>query len=238
MRVLPAIDIKNGNCVRLKKGNFKNVKVYSDSPVEQANHFKNNGFDFIHIVDLDGALNGKRVNIKIIDEIINLGINVQLGGGIRSISDIKNLIDIGVQRVIVSTAAIENDNFLSEVLNKINEKNITLALDFRVINGIPFLASKGWTFQTKINLYEFIKNNMIENILATDINKDGLLSGPNLKIYKEMKKLFPDLNIIGSGGISSLEDIDSLSKIQINECVVGKAIYENKISLEELFNVD
>tara|TARA_A100000164_G_scaffold242701_1_gene215780 strand:- start:172 stop:888 length:717 start_codon:yes stop_codon:yes gene_type:complete len=238
MKILPAIDIKNGNCVRLKKGNFKNVKVYSDSPIEQANHFKNNGFDFIHIVDLDGALNGKRVNIKIIDEIINLGINVQLGGGIRSISDIKNLIDIGVQRVIVSTAAIENDNFLSEVLNKINEKNITLALDFRVINGIPFLASKGWTFQTKINLYEFIKNNMIENILATDINKDGLLSGPNLKIYKEMKKLFPDLNIIGSGGISSLEDIDSLSKININECVVGKAIYENKISLEELFNVD
>ena len=238
MRVLPAIDIKNGNCVRLKEGNFKNVKVYNDSPIEQANHFKNNGFDFIHIVDLDGALNGKRVNIKIIDEIINLGINVQLGGGIRSISDIKNLIDIGVQRVIVSTAAIENDNFLSEVLNKINEKNITLALDFRVINGIPFLASKGWTFQTKINLYEFIKNNMIENILATDINKDGLLSGPNLKIYKEIKKLFPDLNIIGSGGISSLEDIDSLSKININECVVGKAIYENKISLEELFNVD
>jgi len=238
MRVLPAIDIKNGNCVRLKEGNFKNLKVYNDSPIEQANHFKNNGFDFIHIVDLDGALNGKRVNIKIIDEIINLGINVQLGGGIRSISDIKNLIDIGVQRVIVSTAAIENDNFLSEVLNKINEKNITLALDFRVINGIPFLASKGWTFQTKINLYEFIKNNMIENILATDINKDGLLSGPNLKIYKEMKKLFPDLNIIGSGGISSLEDIDSLSKININECVVGKAIYENKISLEELFNVD
>ena len=110
MKVLPAIDIKNGNCVRLKKGNFKNVKVYSDSPIEQANHFKNNGFDFIHIVDLDGALNGKRVNIKIIDEIINLGINVQLGGGIRSISEIKNLIDIGVQRVIVSTAAIENDN--------------------------------------------------------------------------------------------------------------------------------
>ena len=238
MRVLPAIDIKNGNCVRLKKGNFNNVKVYSDSPIEQANHFKNNGFDFIHIVDLDGALNGKRVNIKIIDEIINLGINVQLGGGIRSISDIKNLIDIGVQRVIVSTAAIENDNFLSEVLNKINEKNITLALDFRVINGIPFLASKGWTFQTKINLYEFIKNNMMENIIATDINKDGLLSGPNLKIYKEIKKLFPDINIIGSGGISSLEDIDSLSKIHINECVVGKAIYENKISLEELFNVD
>ena len=238
MRVLPAIDIKNGNCVRLKEGNFKNVKVYNDSPIEQANHFKNIGFDFIHIVDLDGALNGKRVNIKIIDEIINLGINVQLGGGIRSISDIKNLIDIGVQRVIVSTAAIENDNFLSEVLNKINEKNITLALDFRVINGIPFLASKGWTFQTKINLYEFIKDNMIENILATDINKDGLLSGPNLKIYKEMTKLFPDLNIIGSGGISSLEDIDSLSKININECVVGKAIYENKISLEELFNVD
>ena len=238
MRVLPAIDIKNGNCVRLKEGNFKNLKVYNDSPIEQANHFKNNGFDFIHIVDLDGALNGKRVNIKIIDEIINLGINVQLGGGIRSISDIKNLIDIGVQRVIVSTAAIENDNFLSEVLNKINEKNITLALDFRVINGIPFLASKGWTFQTKINLYEFIKNNMMENILATDINKDGLLSGPNLKIYKEITKLFPDLNIIGSGGISSLEDIDSLSKININECVVGKAIYENKIGLEELFNVD
>ena len=238
MNILPAIDIKNGSCVRLKKGNFNEIKIYNSSPLDQAKLFKDHGFDFIHIVDLDGALRGKRENNKIINQIINLNIKVQLGGGIRLLSDVEELIDNGVERVILSTAVIENKSFMNDVLSKFDQKKITLALDFRIYDEIPYIATKGWMNQTKINLYDFIKKNEIKNVLATDINKDGLLIGPNLQIYKKIKELSPNKNLIGSGGISKISDIDDLAKISVNECVVGKAIYENKISLTELANVN
>ena len=238
MNVLPAIDIRNGNCVRLKKGNFNDIKIYNISPLDQAKLFKDHGFDFIHIVDLDGALKGKRENIKTVNQIINLNIKVQLGGGIRLISEVEELIDIGVERVILSTAAVEDESFINDVLLRFDQENITLALDFRIYDDTPYIATKGWMNQTKINLYDFIKKNEIKNVLATDINKDGLLIGPNLQIYKNIKELSPNKNLIGSGGISKISDIDDLAKISVNECVVGKAIYENKISLTELANVN
>ena len=238
MNVLPAIDIRNGNCVRLKKGNFNDIKIYNISPLDQAKLFKDHGFDFIHIVDLDGALKGKRENIKTVNQIINLNIKVQLGGGIRLISEVEELIDIGVERVILSTAAVEDESFINDVLLRFDQENITLALDFRIYDDTPYIATKGWMNQTKINLYDFIKKNEIKNVLATDINKDGLLIGPNLQIYKKIKELSPNKNLIGSGGISKISDIDDLAKISVNECVVGKAIYENKISLKELANVN
>jgi phosphoribosylformimino-5-aminoimidazole carboxamide ribotide isomerase len=238
MIILPAIDIKNGSCVRLKKGNFNKIKIYNNSPLDQAKLFKDHGFDFIHIVDLDGALRGKRENNKTINKIINLDIKVQLGGGIRLLSDVEELIDIGVERVILSTAAVENESFVNDVLSKFDQKYITLALDFRIYDEIPYVATKGWMNQTKINLYDFIQKNEIKNVLATDINKDGLLIGPNLKIYKKIKELNPVKNLIGSGGISKISDVHDLAKIDVNECVVGKAIYENKISMKELANVN
>ena len=238
MNVLPAIDIRNGNCVRLKKGNFNDIKIYNISPLDQAKLFKDHGFDFIHIVDLDGALKGKRENIKTVNQIINLNIKVQLGGGIRLISEVEELIDIGVERVILSTAAVEDESFINDVLLRFDQENITLALDFRIYDDTPYIATKGWMNQTKINLYDFIKKNEIKNVLATYINKDGLLIEPNLQIYKKIKELSPNKNLIGSGGISKISDIDDLAKISVNECVVGKAIYENKISLTELANVN
>ena len=238
MNILPAIDIKNGSCVRLKKGNFNKIKIYNSSPLDQAKLFKDHGFDFIHIVDLDGALRGRRENQKIINQIVNLNIKVQLGGGIRLLSDVEELIDNGVERIILSTAVIENKSFMNDVLSRFDQKNITLALDFRIYDEIPYVATKGWINQTKINLYDFIQKYEIKNVLATDINKDGLLVGPNLKIYKKIKELNPDKNLIGSGGISKISDVANLAKIDVNECVVGKAIYENKISMKELANVN
>ena len=238
MIILPAIDIKNGSCVRLKKGNFNKIKIYNTSPLDQAKLFKDHGFDFIHIVDLDGALRGKRENNKTINKIINLDIKVQLGGGIRLLSDVEELIDIGVERVILSTAAVENESFVNDVLSKFDQKYITLALDFRIYDEIPYIATKGWMNQTKINLYDYIQKNEIKNVLATDINKDGLLTGPNIEIYKKIKELNPDKNLIGSGGISKISDLNDLAEININECIVGKAIYENKISMKELANVN
>ena len=238
MKIIPAIDIKNGKCVRLKKGNFTDISIYNEKPLDQAKLFKDHGFDFIHVVDLDGAQEGKRINNKVIDQIINLDISIQIGGGIRTISEIENLFDLGVHRVILGTAVIENTNFLLEVFSEFNNKNFTLALDFRIENDIPYLATRGWMNQTNINLYEFIKDYDIVNILATDINKDGLMNGPNLEIYNDIKKTSPKINIIGSGGVSSIGDIYELKKISIDECVVGKAIYEKKITLEELSNVN
>ena len=238
MKIIPAIDIKNGKCVRLKKGNFTDITIYNEKPLDQAKLFKDHGFDFIHVVDLDGAQKGKRINNKVIDQIINLDVSIQIGGGIRTISEIENLFDLGVHRVILGTAVIENTNFLLEVFSEFNNKNFTLALDFRIENDIPYLATRGWMNQTNINLYEFIKDYDIVNILATDINKDGLMNGPNLEIYNDIKKTSPKINIIGSGGVSSIGDIYELKKISIDECVVGKAIYEKKITLEELSNVN
>jgi len=239
MKVIPAIDIKNGKCVRLMQGDFSKSTIYEISPLNQAKIFENAGFNLLHIVDLDGAANGLQSNISIIDSIIkSTEMNIQLGGGIRSIDGINLLLDKGIERVVLGTKIIEDKNFLSKVLTRFNQKNIVFALDFRISNSIPFLLSRGWQKQTKINLFDFIKQYKVQNILATDITLDGVLKGPNVSVYKEIRNQAPNSNLIGSGGISSIGDINQLSKINVKECVVGKAIYEKKINLKDLKNVN
>ena len=239
MKVIPAIDIKNGKCVRLMQGDFSKSTIYEISPLNQAKIFENAGFNLLHIVDLDGAANGLQSNISIIDSIIkSTEMNIQLGGGIRSIDGINLLLDKGIERVVLGTKIIEDKNFLSKVLTRFNQKNIVFALDFRISNSIPFLLSRGWQKQTKINLFDFIKQYEIQNILATDITLDGVLKGPNTSVYKKIRNQAPNSNLIGSGGISSIGDINQLSKINVQECVVGKAIYEKKINLKDLKNVN
>ena len=163
---------------------------------------------------------------------------IQLGGGIRSIDDINLLLDKGIERVVLGTKIIEDKNFLSEVLTRFNQRNLVFALDFRISNSIPFLLSRGWQKQTKINLFDYIKEYKLQNILATDITLDGVLKGPNTSVYKKIRNQAPNSNLIGSGGISSIGDINQLSKINVKECVVGKAIYEKKINLKDLKNVN
>ena len=239
MKVIPAIDIKNGKCVRLMQGDFSKSTIYEISPLNQAKIFENAGFNLLHIVDLDGAANGLQSNISIIDSIIkSTEMNIQLGGGIRSIDDINLFLDKGIERVVLGTKIIEDKSFLSEVLTRFNQKNIVFALDFRINNSIPFLLSRGWQKQTKINLFDFIKQYEVQNILATDITLDGVLKGPNISVYKKIRNQAPNSNLIGSGGISSIGDINQLSKINVKECVVGKAIYEKKINLKDLKNVN
>ena len=239
MKVIPAIDIKNGKCVRLMQGDFSKSTIYEISPLNQAKIFENAGFNLLHIVDLDGAANGLQSNISIIDSIIkSTEMKIQLGGGIRSIDDINLLLDKGIERVVLGTKIIEDKNFLSEVLTRFNQRNLVFALDFRVSNSIPFLLSRGWQKQTKINLFDFIKQYEVQNILATDITLDGVLKGPNISVYKKIRNQAPNSNLIGSGGISSIGDINQLSKINVKECVVGKAIYEKKINLKDLKNVN
>ena len=239
MNIIPAIDILNGKCVRLLKGNYSDVTVYNENPIEQVKIFKNAGFKNIHIVDLNAAKTGGDENLEIIRNISCIeNIEIQVGGGIRTIEKATQLLSNNIRRIIVGTAAITNDAFRNQLKNYIDVNKIIFGLDFNINNNIPLLSIHGWTERTDINLYDYINNNKwIKNILATDISVDGTLKGPNLNIYKNLL-VNKNINLIASGGIGSLEDINNLRSILCNECVVGKAIYENKISLQDLKNVN
>ena len=239
MNIIPAIDILNGKCVRLLKGNYSDVTVYNENPIEQVKIFKNAGFKNIHIVDLNAAKTGGDENLEIIQNISCIeNIEIQVGGGIRTIEKATQLLSNNIRRIIVGTAAITNDTFRNQLKNYIDVNKIIFGLDFNINNDIPLLSIHGWTKNTDINLYDYINNNKwIKNILATDISVDGTLEGPNLVIYKNLLAN-KNINLIASGGIGSLEDINNLRSILCNECVVGKAIYENKISLQDLKNVN
>ena len=239
MNIIPAIDILNGKCVRLLKGNYSDVTVYNENPIEQVKIFKNAGFKNIHIVDLNAAKTGGDENLEIIQNISCIeNIEIQVGGGIRTIKKATQLLSNNIRRIIVGTAAITNDAFRDQLKNYIDVNKIIFGLDFNLSNDTPLLSINGWTKSTDINLYDYINNNKwIKNILATDISVDGTLKGPNLNIYKKLLAN-KNINLIASGGIGSLEDINNLRSILCNECVVGKAIYENKISLQDLKNVN
>ena len=239
MNIIPAIDILDGKCVRLLKGNYSDVTVYNENPIEQVKIFKNAGFKNIHIVDLNAAKTGGDENLEIIQNISCIeNIEIQVGGGIRTIEKATQLLSNNIRRIIVGTAAITNDAFRNQLKNYIDVNKIIFGLDFNLSNDTPLLSIHGWTKSTDINLYDYINNNKwIKNILATDISVDGTLKGPNLNIYKNLLAN-KNINLIASGGIGSLEDINNLRSIFCNECVVGKAIYENKISLQDLKNVN
>ena len=239
MNIIPAIDILDGKCVRLLKGNYSDVTVYNENPIEQVKIFKNAGFKNIHIVDLNAAKTGGDENLEIIQNISCIeNIEIQVGGGIRTIEKATQLLSNNIRRIIVGTAAINNDAFRNQLKNYIDVNKIIFGLDFNLSNDTPLLSIQGWTKSTNINLYDYINNNKwIKNILATDISVDGTLKGPNLNIYKNLLAN-KNINLIASGGIGSLEDINNLRSILCNECVVGKAIYENKISLQDLKNVN
>ncbi len=239
MKILPAIDILDGSCVRLLKGDFNHVTKYDSNPIKQAKKFIENGFDYLHIIDLNAASTNSLDNLEIIQDIAKLSnLKIQVGGGIRSIQRIKNLISLGVDRVIVGTAAIENNQFLLKLKEAEFVDKVIFALDFKLINSIPILATHGWAVDSKISLFDFLESNKwIHNVLATDISLDGTLQGPNIDIYKQILKN-RNINLIASGGIGSIYDVLTMKKLGANECIVGKAIYENKISLKELLNVN
>lgn len=238
MIIFPAIDIKDGKCVRLLKGDYNNVTHYKKSPLEQADEFFHLGFKNIHVVDLDGALEGKLVNKSIIEKIIKKNnFKIQVGGGIRSLENIKNWIDVGVDKVIIGTAAIKNQEFLKMACDKYKKK-IALSLDVR--NG--FIALSGWKKQTDILALDFIKKiaqTKISRIIYTDINRDGTKTGPNIEGTIDFSK---EINIptVISGGIASIKDILNIKEKKspnIEGVVVGKAIYDGNIDLRELSKI-
>jgi len=235
MIIFPAIDIKDGVCVRLIKGDFRQITSYENTPIDQARKYFQNGFNNIHIVDLDGALHGRPANSVLIKEIIEkVKSRIQIGGGIRTIDDISRWIDLGIDKVVMSTAAVENIDLLKTACDKFKNK-IAVALDVK--DGL--IALSGWKKQTNISAMDFIKkieNFGVSRIIYTDINKDGTKKGPNIKDTVELSSKVK-IPFVISGGISSIEDIKkikSLNNSNIEGVIVGKSIYDGDIKINEL----
>ena len=237
MKIFPAIDIKDGKCVRLVKGDFKNKTVYEISPVEQASKYKDHGFKNLHIVDLDGALTGETVNLDIIKDIVNkFDLKVEIGGGIRNLTSIQKYIDTGVDKVILGSSAIKDKNFLKEACQKFPNK-IALGLDAK--DG--YLSVSGWkenSNQLTLDYLNEVNDYGFSRLIYTDINKDGMKQSPN---YEETSKVASKSNcpVIISGGVSSIDDVKKAKDLKnIEGIIVGKAIYDGDIKLEELVKED
>ena len=235
MKIFPAIDIKDKKCVRLIKGDFEKKTEYATSPVEQAAKYKDHGFKNLHIVDLDGALTGKTVNLDIIQEIVNkYDFQIEIGGGLRNLQSIKQYIDAGAEKVILGSGAIKNKDFLKEACKKFKNK-IALGLDAKDGN----LSVSGWKENLNIKTFDFLKEVKdfgVSRIIFTDINRDGMKTSPN---FEETIKIteFVNCPVVISGGVSSIDDIKkakNLNNKKIEGIIVGKAIYDGDIKLKEL----
>ena len=233
MKVFPAIDIKDKKCVRLIKGDFNNKTEYEISPVEQAKNYKDHGFKNLHIVDLDGALTGRTINIDLIKDLVSkFDLKIEIGGGIRNFESIQKYTDIGVEKVILGSAAIKDKNFLKEACKRFPNK-IALGLDAK--DG--YLAVSGWkenSNQLTTDFLQEINDYGVSRLIYTDINRDGTKQSPN---FEETSKIAEISNcpVIISGGVSSMDDIRKAKSLKnIEGIIVGKAIYDGDIKLEEL----
>ena len=237
MKIFPAIDIKDKKCVRLVKGDFKDKTEYEMSPVEQASKFKDHGFKNLHVVDLDGALTGKTINLDVIQEIVSkFDLNIEIGGGIRNFDSIKKYTDVGVEKVILGSAAIKDKNFLKEACEKFPNK-IALGLDAK--NG--YLSISGWKENSKVLTIDYlneVNEYGVSRIIFTDINRDGMKQSPNFEETAKVAEL-SNCPVIISGGVSSVNDIKKAKDLKnIEGIIVGKAIYDGDILLEELVKED
>lgn len=229
MKIFPAIDLKDGQAVRLFQGDYDKMTIYSQTPVDVARQFKAKGAENLHIVDLDGAKDGKLVNFQTIKDIVSdIKMFVEVGGGIRDEERIRQYLDIGVGRVILGTIAIKDQEFLADMVAKYGDK---IAVGVDVKDG--YVAINGWkevTDRPGMEFCGYLQDIGVKTVIYTDISRDGGLAGTNLEAYKNLTQ-FPDLNIIASGGISFEEEI-SVLKQQAHGAILGKAIYDGVLDLE------
>ena len=231
MKLFPAIDLFDKKAVRLYKGDYNNMTVYSNNPIEIARDFENCGAKYIHIVDLEGAKDGTTPNIEIVKQITKeTSLFCEIGGGIRNIETVDKYIDAGVDRVILGTAAVTDQEFLKEALSKYGDK-IAVGVDIK--DG--FVAIKGWLEKSQYSCFEFcemMQNLGVTTLICTDISKDGAMRGTNRELYKELSEKF-NVNITASGGVSTIEDIKALRQLDLYGAIIGKAYYIGAIDLKE-----
>ncbi|MBR5262875.1 MAG: 1-(5-phosphoribosyl)-5-[Clostridia bacterium] len=235
MNIFPAIDLYEGAAVRLFKGDYNQMTVYDKNPLNIAKKFEESGAKFLHMVDLEGAKSGLTPNLETIRNIVeNTSLFVELGGGIRSMETIEKYLSIGVSRVILGTAAITDETLLDEAIAKYGEK-IAVGVDIR--DG--FVAIKGWTEKSAFTFEDFCKKMQdkgVKTLICTDISKDGAMKGTNRELYKSLSEQL-DLDIIASGGVSSIDDIRALREMNLYGAIIGKAYYTNAIDLKEAIEV-
>ena len=233
MRAIPAIDLLDGKVVRLKKGEYDNPIIYDSNPLNTAKKFKEAGFDYIHVVDLNGAKEGEFLNLHIIQQMVEeLGIGIQTGGGIRTYHDAGKLIKAGIKRVVISSMAFKNESDWLRTLRKYPDNSI-LGMDLKEGK----IAYGGWLQTSDIPRDDYLnrmKQEGLKYVLCTDISRDGMLSGTNTELYRELTTAHPELNFIASGGVSGMKDLEKLDQLNIWGVVIGRAYYEGRISLEEM----
>ena len=236
MRIIPAIDLIDGKCVRLTKGDYSTQKTYNEHPLEVAKAFEAHGIQYLHLVDLDGAKSKHIVNHRVLEEIATkTNLKIDFGGGLKSDEDLKIAFDCGAKQITGGSIAVKEPNVFEQWISKYGENKIILGAD---VQG-DRRATNGWMETSEHSLVDFIstyKSKGIEYVICTDISTDGMLSGPSFEVYQNLLKQQSEIKLIASGGISTFEELPKLADLGCEGTIIGKAIYENRISLKELEN--
>ena len=234
MQIIPAIDIIEGKCVRLTEGDYAQKKIYNEDPLEVAKQFEGVGLMRLHLVDLDGAKSGKVINWKVLEKIANkTNLVIDFGGGIKTEATLKTVLDTGATYATIGSLAVKERAIFEQWIERFGADIFMLGADVHSEK----IAVGGWLEKTTIDVYDFIGSYMnkgVTQLFCTDIQKDGKLEGPSIELYKKILQQYPSLQLIASGGVSQLKDLEELRTIGCSAAIVGKAIYENKISLSEL----
>ncbi|QYF86151.1 1-(5-phosphoribosyl)-5-[(5-phosphoribosylamino)methylideneamino]imidazole-4-carboxamide isomerase [Brevundimonas sp. PAMC22021] len=237
MLIYPAIDLKDGVCVRLMHGRFDAVTRYDEQPAMRLATFVAEGAEWIHIVDLDGAEAGRATQHGLIGELVSaIDVCVQSGGGVRSADDVERLLDAGVHRVVIGSLAVTQPDSVLSWLDRFGADRITLALDVKIENDVPVPALKGWTESSGVDLWTALDRyprGVAKHLLVTDVSRDGALTGPNLQLLSEIRLRRPDMVLQASGGVASLDDIAAIKSLGCNGAIVGRALYEGRFTLPD-----
>lgn len=241
MRIIPAIDIKDGRCVRLFKGDFDQETEYSDDPAAIGRRFSALAVEDLHIVDLDGARTGSQKNRDIVAAIVReTGLTVQLGGGIRQRQDVNAWLDAGVSRCVIGSVAIETPSVVLRWIDKVGPDRIVLALDVRITDsGEPMLAIQGWTRMAQLSLWDCLDQYVTagaRHVLCTDVSRDGAMTGPNLDLYGEILAMYPGVQLQASGGVRDIADLDALRELGAPAAITGRALLDGAISDAEVMS--
>ena len=234
IQIIPAIDIIDGKCVRLTQGDYSQKTIYNENPLEVAKEFEAIGINRLHLVDLDGAKKGEVVNLKVLESIASqTKLTIDFGGGIKTDASIENVFNAGASLATIGSLAVKQPEVLFAWVKKYGAQKIMLGADVNKEN----IAISGWQETTDINVFDFLKINCLQgitNIFCTDISKDGLLQGPSIDLYKKIISAIPELKLIASGGVANMKNVFELDKIGCSGVIIGKAIYEGRITIDEL----
>jgi phosphoribosylformimino-5-aminoimidazole carboxamide ribotide isomerase len=234
MKIIPAIDLIDGKCVRLTQGDYAQKKIYNENPLEVAKSFEEAGLSYLHLVDLDGAKAGKVINWEVVETLTSkTNLAIDFGGGIKTAEEISRLLHTGIKQVNLGSIAVKNISLVSNWIHEFGSEKIILSADVKD----DFVQISGWQEDAALNINQLVESYLghgIKTVTCTDIATDGMLSGPNTRLYKKLISKFPTIQWIASGGVSDLTDLYALKEIGVSGVIIGKAIYEGKITLKEL----